>query len=95
MHKLMIAAAALTLAVSTLPAAAAKAAKSPYCGMAPAANQSWAEYYGCWGAPGRDHGAPAPSQVSYRGSDTTDYCKLAPAANASWAEHYGCWKPHR
>ena len=103
MKKLLIAAAAV-LAVSAvglpLTQAQAAAAKSPYCSMAGAANQSWAEYYGCWGRPpmGPHMGmaqpamAPAPAPMAYQ----TDYCKLPQSANSlSWAEHYGCWKAHR
>jgi hypothetical protein len=101
MKRSFIAGAALALAVTTFPAlvgaaqAAPKAApKSPFCSMAPAGNQSWAEYYGCWG------GSPKAIPVAARGpaaphNEGVDYCKLSAAGNASWAEHYGCWRPHR
>jgi hypothetical protein len=101
MKKLLIPAAALALAVSAVPAlvvqAQAAPAKSPYCNMAPAANQSWAEYYGCWGKPARAQPAMAAERPARArpAAYQTDYCKLAPAANASWAEYYHCWGPHR
>jgi hypothetical protein len=103
MKKLLIAAAAV-LAISAAAglsiSAQAAPAKSPYCSMPGAANQSWAEYYGCWGsAPrGPNMGMAQPAMMTGPAApmaDTTDYCKLPAAANASWAERYGCWKVHR
>ncbi len=99
MSKLLTAAAALALAVSTVPslvsqAQAAPPAKSPYCNLAPAGvSASWAEYYGCWGGPPRTQYQPTPA--AYTGPGPTDFCKLPPSASsASWNEHYGCWRPH-
>jgi hypothetical protein len=106
MKKMLIAAAAV-LAMSAAPTllsqAQAAPAMSPFCKMAPAANQSWAEYYGCWGHAARgpgmamEHPAMAPAahpMAEHMAADHTDFCKLAAAANTSWDEHYGCWKHH-
>lgn len=99
MKKLIIAAAVSALAMPIIAglqgSAQAAPAPNPYCKMSQAANQSWAEYYGCWGSHARTQYAPAPTPVAYGGPDRTDYCKLSAAASASWAEHYGCWKAHR
>lgn len=100
MKKLLNTAAALAVAVSTLSYLAGQAqaapAKNPFCNLPPAATiASWAEAYGCWGAPPRTQFQPAPSQTAYTGPGQTDFCKLPAAINASWAEYYGCWRPHR
>jgi hypothetical protein len=100
MRKLPIIAAALALTVSAVPAlivqAQAAPAKSPYCKLAPAANQSWAEYYGCWSKPAmaRPAAAEARRPEAQPAAFKTNYCKLPAAANAAWAEYYHCWGPH-
>jgi hypothetical protein len=83
MNKMLIAAAALTLAVSTVPAlvgqAQAAPAKSPFCSMAPATTSaSWAEYYGCWGGPPRAYDQYNQPVVQMRGRHHHHHHGLAP-----------------
>lgn len=98
MNRMLIAAAVLAMSAAAIATEAQAApAKSPYCNMPGAANQSWAEFYGCWGGPPRmrDMAMVEPVMARERGPMDVDMCKLPAAANASWAEHYGCWRPHR
>jgi hypothetical protein len=97
MKKLLIAAVVASAMPALFVQAQAAPAKSPYCNMPGAANQAWAEYYGCWGGAPRGQNT-AMAQPATNGSGgapaNPDMCKLPAAANASWAEHYGCWKAH-
>jgi hypothetical protein len=98
MKKLVMAAAALTIAVATAPtfvgpsqAAPAKKAKSAYCDLAK--NQrntpSWNEHYGCLKTPQRQAFADAPAP---QGDAKSTYCGLAKNQRntPSWNEYYGC-----
>jgi hypothetical protein len=99
MKKLIMAAAALTIAVATTPnfvgQSQAASAKNPYCDMAK--NQrntpSWNEHYGCLKPAERQalaH-APAPAKASDSGAKST-YCGMAKNQRntPSWNEYYGC-----
>jgi nitrous oxide reductase len=98
MNRLLLAAAALALAVTTGPAMlgqaqAAPAAKAAECSNAARMNDaSWQEHYHCWNngqatAPTVPVAAkPAPSTKSPECSNT------ARMNDASWQEHYHCWK---
>jgi hypothetical protein len=105
MKKLIMAAAALTIAVAFAPsqsqAAPDKGPNSEFCKLAKAQRNapSWNEYYGCMKAPARNAmaRAPAPTRASATGparGPNSEFCKLAKAQrNApSWNEYYGCMK---
>jgi hypothetical protein len=110
MKKMLITAAALAVTLSTASylagEAQAAAAKSPYCNMPKASNNgyaadlSWSEYYGCWGAhPART--AQAWTPPAQAAPTDAAFCNMPKASNngyaadVSWAEHYGCWGRHR
>jgi hypothetical protein len=103
MKKLFLAAAALTIAVATVPnfvgQSQAAPASNQFCNLAKAQRNapSWNEYYGCLKAPARQayaH-APAPTRAvataPQRGPGSS-FCQMAKAQrNApSWNEYYGC-----
>ena len=98
MKKLVMAAAALTIAVATAPnfvgPSQAASAKSPYCDFAK--NQrntpSWNEHYGCLKAPARQAFAHAPARTAPEKATKSTYCGLAKNQRntPSWNEYYGC-----
>ena len=104
MKKLIMAAAALTIAVATAPgfvgsseAAAAKAKRSEFCDMAKSQRNtpSWNEHYGCLKtAPGRQaYAAPARAPAATTGQATNStYCGMAKSQRntPSWNEYYHC-----
>ena len=103
MKKLIMAAAALTIAVATAPslvgpahAAAAKSVKSPYCNMANGQRNtpSWNEHYGCLKAPARQAmaRAPAPARAAPAKTAKSTYCGMANSQRntPSWNQYYGC-----
>jgi hypothetical protein len=103
MKKLVMAAAALTIAVATAPnfvgRSQAASAKSPFCDLAK--NQrntpSWNEYYGCLKTPERQALAHAPaaaraSAAAQERAAKNPFCDLAKNQRntPSWNEYYGC-----
>ena len=105
MKKLMIAAAALTVAVATAPAfvtpSQAASSNKEFCDLAKAQRNApaWNEYYGCLKGPARQAYAAAPVRtravaVSADRGPGSSYCQLAKSQrNApSWNEYYGCIK---
>ncbi|MGA2892428.1 MAG: hypothetical protein ABSE22_06135 [Xanthobacteraceae bacterium] len=100
MRKLVFAAAALALAVTTGPmlfgeAQAAPAAKSPECSNAArAGDASWQEHYHCWNngqAAATAPTVPVAAQPA-PGAKSPECSNAARAGDASWQEHYHCWK---
>jgi hypothetical protein len=101
MNKLIMAAAALTIAVATAPGfggpSEAASAKSPYCDMARTQRNtpSWNEYYGCLKNPERQAFARAPARPSAAApakATKSTYCGMAKNQRntPSWNEYYGC-----
>ena len=102
MKKLIMAAAALTIAVATAPgfvgpSQAASAKKSPFCDMAK--NQrnmpSWNEHYGCLKPAQRQVMASANAPTEARPATpggTSPFCKMANGQRntPSWNEYYHC-----
>lgn len=95
MKKLIVVAAALALAVSTVPAfvgpANAAPAKSPYCKLAGGQKNlvAWNAYYHCLGTAAR------PTRLALRGRQGTarsPFCKLSGAQKnlVSWNAYYHC-----
>jgi hypothetical protein len=101
MKKLVMAAAALTIAVATAPnfvgPSQAASARSPYCDMAKSQRNtpSWNEHYGCLKTPQRQALARAPARTSATATEKdakSTYCGMAKSQRntPSWNEYYGC-----
>jgi hypothetical protein len=95
MRKLLITAAALTIAViSQSQAAPRHEARSEFCDLAK--NQrnvpSWNEYYKCHGSTARMAFAAEPRAAKPRTGPNSEFCELSKfQRNApSWDEYYGC-----
>jgi hypothetical protein len=99
MKKLIMAAAALTIAVATVPTlvgpseAATKAKKSPYCDMAKSQRNtpSWNEHYGCLKTGPERQAFAAPIRTAAPEANST-YCGMAKNQRntPSWNEYYHC-----
>jgi hypothetical protein len=101
MKKLLMAAAAFTVAVAIGPnfvgPSQAASAKSPYCDMARSQRNtpSWNEHYGCLKTPERQAFARAPARASATAPERaakSTYCGLAKNQRntPAWNEYYGC-----
>jgi hypothetical protein len=101
MKKLVMVAAALTIAVATAPnfvgSSQAASARSPYCDMAKSQRNtpSWNEHYGCLKTSQRQAFAHAPAPTRAAAPDKgvkSTYCGLAKNQRntPSWNEYYGC-----
>lgn len=95
MKKLLVAAAALALAASTVPVltgpALAAPAQNPFCKMAHAQKNlvAWDAYYHCLGT------APRPTHTALRrrpGPPESPFCKMAHAQKnlVAWNAYYHC-----
>jgi hypothetical protein len=101
MKKLLMAAAALTMAVATVPGfvgASHAASANPYCDLAKSQRNvpSWNEHYGCLKGPTRQALARAPEPTragpAPRRGPKSEYCELARnQRNApAWNDYYAC-----
>lgn len=96
MKRLLIAAAVLGLAVTTVPAfvgsAQAAPAQNPMCKLAGQEKNpmAWDEFYGCFGSRPMMERAMVRSRP---GAPVGDFCKMAGAEKdlVGWAQFHGCW----
>ena len=93
MKKLLIAAAAVTLAIATTPALVAQVqaapAKSPFCKIGfEGWNMGWQQYYHCFGTSPR----VVKTVHHVRGPAKSPFCKIGfEGWNMGWQQYYHCF----